>query len=79
MRIAPYISKAQKEKEYRENQALDKLKITCKCGRRKVIPAYVDRLICDWCGHWVYRTKAIEFKYKLNEEKTKKEKEGIKC
>jgi len=78
MRIAPFITKAQKENEYKENQAIDKLKITCKCGKRKVIPSYVDRLICDWCGHWIYRTKAIEFKYKLKEE-NKKRKEGIKC
>lgn len=77
MRVAPYITQERKNEMYRESQAKDKLKITCKCGKRKVIPAYVDRLICDWCGHWIYRTKAIEFKYKLNEEKIKKE--GIKC
>ena len=45
------------------------LKKQCKqCGRKKVIPVYVDRLLCDWCGSWIYRTPSIEFKYKLEKE-----------
>ena len=51
----------------------ERLKVACKvCGRRKVIPVYVDRLLCDWCNHWIYREPNIEFKYKL-EEQLKKE------
>ncbi len=50
------------QKQMRE---LDKSKYRCKCGHRVVIPAWIDRNICDWCGHYVYKDKETEFKYKL--------------
>lgn len=42
-------------------------RIECKCGKRTNIQARKDRVICDWCGHWIYRTPQLEFKYKLKE------------
>lgn len=50
-------------------EAKESLKRQCKwCGRKKVIPIYVERLLCDWCGYWIYREPSIEFKYKLEEQ-----------
>ena len=54
--------------------AKETLKRKCKhCGRRKVIPVYVDRILCDWCGLWIYREPNIEFKYKLEEQMKRKD------
>ena len=40
----------------------NKLKIRCKCcGRKLVIPVWVDKQICSWCGNYVYRNKQLEF------------------
>ena len=41
--------------------------IKCKCGKKTNIRAQLDRVICDECGHWIYRTPQLEFKYKLKE------------
>lgn len=43
-------------------------KITCKCGHRMLIPYHVDKMICSWCGNYVYRNKRVEFKDKLSKE-----------
>lgn len=52
-----------------------KATIKCKCGHSKVMPN-ADRTICSWCGKWVYRTKEIEFKYKLRETINKKKRDN---
>lgn len=41
----------------------------CECSHRIPIPPNVDRVICNWCGHWVYRNDEIKAKY---EEKSKR-------
>lgn len=43
-----------------------KLKIKCRCGHKLVIPIYVDKQICSWCGNYVYRNKQLEFKENIN-------------
>lgn len=41
----------------------NKLKIKCKhCGHKLVIPVWVDKQICSWCGNYVYRNKQMEFR-----------------
>ena len=40
--------------------------VKCKCSHSIVMPS-ADRTICSYCGSWVYRTKEIEFKYKMKE------------
>ena len=45
--------------------AINKIKIQCKCGRKVVVPVFVDKQLCSWCGHYVYRNKCLEFKEKL--------------
>ena len=43
----------------------DKIRIKCKCGHSLIIPVFVDKQICSWCGHLVYRNKKLEFKVTL--------------
>lgn len=42
-----------------------KYKVYCKCGHSILIKPRIDRVICHHCGNYVYRTKQIEFRYKL--------------
>ena len=44
--------------------SIAKYKIKCKCSHTVVMPK-ADRTICSHCGEWIYRTPAIEFKYKM--------------
>jgi len=51
------------------SSVVNDFKHQCKiCGRKMIIPNFVDRQMCDWCGHWIYRTAKIEFKYKMMEQ-----------
>lgn len=47
---------------------LQEHKIKCKCGHRMLIPYHVDKIICSWCGNYVYKNKRVEFKDKLSRE-----------
>lgn len=53
-----------------------KEKIVCKkCGcRSNLIPSRMDRVLCNWCNNYVYRTPELEFKCKLQEQIRKREK-----
>lgn len=42
-----------------------------KCKHSLVIPVFMDRNLCDWCGNWVYKDKQTEFRYKLQERMKK--------
>ena len=47
-------------------EEINKYKYQCKnCGRKKIIPAYVEKQLCDWCGHYVYKSAKDEFKDRL--------------
>ena len=48
--------------------AQQKLKVTCKCGHRVLIPKFLKKRICNWCGHWVYKNRKEEFKDRLLRE-----------
>ena len=40
----------------------------CKhCGRKRIIKINQDRVLCDHCGHYVYKSDKIEFRYKCME------------
>ena len=45
----------------------EKVKYKCKCGHRVVIPKWVDKQLCDWCGSYVFKDKRSEFKYRIKE------------
>lgn len=45
------------------SEEYNKVKIPCKhCGHKSVIPVWVDRVVCSWCGYYVYRNKQMEFR-----------------
>lgn len=48
--------------------------VKCSCTHTIAIPHHLDRVICGWCGHWVYKTKELEEEYKKKdfERKLKK-------
>ena len=48
--------------------ALDDYRVKCKCGHKTVIPVWLDKRICWWCGFWVYRNKKVEFKEKMQQK-----------
>ena len=54
-------------------ESISKHKVKCKCGH-VVVMASVDRMICNWCGRWIYRTPGIEFRYKMIQKIRKDEK-----
>lgn len=58
------------EKEFnRMSNELDKVKYRCNhCGRRAIIPKYIDKVICDWCGHYVFKNRKDEFKFRVKEK-----------
>lgn len=41
------------------------------CGHSLIIGKQ-DKVICDWCGHYVFKDKKAEFKYRLKEQLLRK-------
>lgn len=41
---------------------------TCNCGHRVLILPQKDKVICNWCKHYVFKNKKDEFKYRINEK-----------
>ena len=60
-------------KEYsRMADEYDKVKYRCKnCGHKVVIPYHIDKQICSWCKHYVFRSQQDEFRYRLECERKK--------
>lgn len=52
----------------RRADELDKVKIICACGHRVIVPMYMKKKLCDWCGYWVYRDKKEEFRDRLKQK-----------
>ena len=54
-----------KDTRYKEQIKLDeelaKYKVKCKCGHKMVL-IHADKVICSWCGYYVYKDKKTEFK-----------------
>ena len=38
----------------------------CKCGRKELILSSQDKVLCSWCGNYIYRNKKLEFADRLN-------------
>ena len=45
---------------------ITKHKVKCKCGHKVFITKY-DKIICSWCGNYVFKDKKKEFDYRLKE------------
>lgn len=48
-------------------ESISNCTIKCKCGCSNVFTIKTDRIICRWCGNYVYRDSKTEFKYKIKE------------
>lgn len=46
----------------------EKIKYKCSCGHKIIIPKWIDKQVCDWCGRYVFKTKQDEFKFRLQEK-----------
>lgn len=44
--------------------ALSKYKTTCVCGHKTIVNK--DKVVCSYCGRYVFKNKQDEFKYRLN-------------
>ena len=56
-------------KEYeRMTYEYDKVKYRCKnCGRKVIIPYNAEKLLCTWCGNYVFKNNQEEFRYRIKE------------
>lgn len=57
-------------KEYeRMTDEYEKVKYQCKkCGHKSVIPHWIDKTVCSWCGNYVFKNDKDEFEYRLKEK-----------
>ena len=39
----------------------------CNCGHRVIMPIRKDKVICRWCGNYVFKNKRVEFIYRVKE------------
>ena len=64
-------------RNYKEEQryfdSIASARIKCKKCGHTILMSKVDRTICSYCGHWVYKNSKTEFKYKLQEVMKKDE------
>lgn len=59
-------------KEMREHELkLLKLNVKCKCGHTVNFTSNKNKIICSWCGNYVYKNKKVEFIEKLKKEMRK--------
>lgn len=49
----------------------------CKCGHSIVFPNKTDKVICSYCGNYVFKDKKVEFNYRLQEEMRKSKIKGL--
>ncbi|MBR6907729.1 hypothetical protein IKN40_04485 [bacterium] len=46
---------------------MTKNKIKCKCGHSIILPPHLNKVICNWCNNYVFRSKKDEFEYRIQE------------
>lgn len=57
------------DEEYeRLSREYAKVKYKCNCGHKVIIPAWVDKQLCNWCGNYVYKNKKDEFINKIKQK-----------
>jgi len=55
------------ENPIKYSHILTKERIKCSCGHCVNIPPNLDKIICTWCGNYVFRDKKTEFEYRMKE------------
>ena len=63
-----YLGKRTRKEDDRLFQEITSAKVKCPTCGHSVLMYKMDRVICDWCGHWVYRNDKARFKYMLKKE-----------
>ena len=50
----------------------------CSCGHSIIFPpkSKVNKTICSWCGHWIYKNNFEEFKERYIQKKKEIENES---
>lgn len=68
------IDKDTRGKQYRSLREIERLSTIqlkymrkCKCSHSILFTGRKDRLLCSHCGHYVYKDKQTELRYKLKE------------
>ena len=56
----------------KKEEEMYEMRVICKCGCVTVMTPKTDWCICRWCKHKLYRTKELEFKYKMEEKMREK-------
>lgn len=46
-------------------------KTKCGCGHSVIIPPNLDKIICSYCGKYIFKNKKKEFEYRLKESMNK--------
>lgn len=65
------------EKDTKLFETLTKVSIKCKCSHTVVLSPRQEKIMCNWCGRYVYKNEKTEFKYNLlNQMKRAKEVKG---
>lgn len=50
------------------DKVYEKNRYYCSCGHSVFIPPTSTRTFCTYCGHWIFKNKRDEFKYRLKEK-----------
>ena len=61
-------------KQITDNKALselEELKVECVCGRKVIMPVYIDSVICKHCGNKIQNDSKLYFMYKMRKELNK--------
>ena len=68
------IDKDTRGRQYKSLQQVAKVQnkiqnymVKCKCSHTLLFTENKDRLCCSHCGHYVYKDKKTEIKYKMKE------------
>lgn len=52
----------------RDQNKIHDYMVKCKCSHTMLFTGSKDRLLCSHCGHYVYKDKKTEMKYKIKEK-----------
>ena len=63
------------DKEFkRKSEVYSQNKYQCKhCGHKQLIPNFMEKNLCDWCGFWVFKNEKDEFLFRMKEKIKKME------